>query len=80
VARERRHRAPWYTTKTCPSYADMIGKLRRVRIAAQYLPEVPHQPTPDEIRAVHLAWAQAAAYRESQGSDSVGEVAGVYIG
>jgi hypothetical protein len=61
VTRDRRNRAPWYTTKTCPSYTDMISKLRRVLIAAQYLPEVPHQPTPDEIRAVQLAWAEAAA-------------------
>jgi hypothetical protein len=27
----------------------------------QYQPEVPRQPTADEIRAVRLAWAQAAA-------------------
>jgi hypothetical protein len=61
VIRDRRHRAPWYTTKRRPSYLDMIVKLRRVLIAAQYQPEVPDQPTPEEIRAVHLAWAQAAA-------------------
>ncbi len=61
VVRDRRDRAPWYTTKTCPSYLDMIVKLRRILIAAQYQPEVPGQPTPDEIRAVRLAWAQAAA-------------------
>ena len=39
----------------------MITKLRRVLIAAQYHPGVPRQRTPEEIRAVHLAWAQAAA-------------------
>jgi hypothetical protein len=39
----------------------MIVKLRRVLIAAQYQPEAPGQPTHEEIRAVHLAWAQAAA-------------------
>jgi hypothetical protein len=61
VARSRRDRAPWYTTKACPSYIDMIVKLRRVLIAAQFRPEVPRQPTPEEIRAVHLAWAEAAA-------------------
>jgi len=38
----------------------MIVKLRRVLIAAQYQPEVPDQPTHDEIRAVRLAWAHAA--------------------
>jgi hypothetical protein len=61
VVRERRHRAPWYTSKNHPPYLDMIVKLRRVLIAAQYLSEQPHQPSPEEIRTVQLAWAQAAA-------------------
>jgi hypothetical protein len=61
VVRDRRDRAPWYTTKRHSSYHDMIVKLRRVLIAAQYQPEAPHQPTHEEIRAVQLAWAQAAA-------------------
>jgi DDE superfamily endonuclease len=61
IARDRRDRAPWYATKTCPAYIDMIIKLRRVLIAAQFHPGVPRQPTPEEIRAIHLAWAQAAA-------------------
>jgi hypothetical protein len=60
VVRDRRDRAPWYTTKRHPSYLDMIVKLRRVLIAAQYQPEVSGQATPEEIRAVLLAWAQAA--------------------
>ena len=61
VVRDRRDHAPWYTTKKRPSYLDMIVKLRRVLIAAQYQPEVPGQATPEEISAVRLAWAQAAA-------------------
>jgi DDE superfamily endonuclease len=61
IARHRRDRAPWYATKTCPAYTDMIAKLRRVLIAAQFHPGVPRQPTPEEIRAVQLAWAEAAA-------------------
>jgi hypothetical protein len=61
VVRDHRNRAPWYTTKRHPSYLDMIVKLRRVLIAAQYQPEVPDQPTHGEIRAVQLAWTQAAA-------------------
>jgi hypothetical protein len=61
VVRDRRDHAPWYTTKKCPSYQDMIVKLRRVLIAAQYQPRAAQQPTPDEIHAVQLAWAQAAA-------------------
>ncbi|GAA5179100.1 hypothetical protein GCM10023322_08060 [Rugosimonospora acidiphila] len=36
LVRDRRDRAPWYTTKKYPSYLDMIVKLRRVLIAAQY--------------------------------------------
>jgi DDE superfamily endonuclease len=61
VVRDRRHRAPWYTTKRHPSYQDMIVKLRRTLIDAQYQPEVPDMPTDEEIRAVRLAWAQVAA-------------------
>lgn len=53
--------APRYTTSDAPSYQDMIVELRRVLIAAQYQPEVPDQPTHEEIRAVPLAWARAAA-------------------
>jgi hypothetical protein len=61
IARDRRDKAPWYATKTRPAYIDMIVKLRRVLIAAQFRPDVPRQPTPEEIRAIHLAWAEAAA-------------------
>ena len=59
VVTDRRGRAPWYLTKTRPSYLDMIAKLRRVLIAAQYLSDLPHNPTPHEIRTVHRAWARA---------------------
>jgi hypothetical protein len=61
VVRGRRAAAPWYTAKACPSYPDMTVRLRRVLIAAQYSPGVPRQPTPEEIRAIHLAWADAVA-------------------
>ncbi|HEX3923826.1 MAG TPA: transposase [Streptosporangiaceae bacterium] len=61
VVRGRRAAAPWYTAKACPSCLDMIVRLRRVLIAAQFTPGVPRQPTPEEIRAIHLAWADAAA-------------------
>jgi len=61
IARARRDRAPWYATKACPACLDMIVKLRRALIAAQFHPGVARQPTPEEIRAVHLAWAEAAA-------------------
>jgi hypothetical protein len=57
----RRHEAPWYRTKTRPAYHDMITQLRRVMIAAKNHGTNPDQPTPQEIRAVILAWEQAAA-------------------
>src|SRR6266536_3073871 len=57
----QRAAAPWYTTKTEPSFADMLAKLRRTIIAARFLPECPAQPTPEQITAVHRAWASAAA-------------------
>jgi len=60
-AEEHRARAPWYTTKTEPSTADMIAKLRRVLIAAKYRPVHPGDPTPAEIHAIRLAWDAAAA-------------------
>ncbi|SBW22994.1 transposase, IS4 [Candidatus Protofrankia californiensis] len=43
---DHRERAPWYTTRTNPSTADMIGKLRRVLIATKYQVTHPEQPTP----------------------------------
>src|SRR5512132_2599451 len=57
----RRAAAPWYTTKTEPSFADMLATLRRTIIAARFLPECPAQPTLEQITAVHRAWASAAA-------------------
>ncbi|MET8538007.1 transposase [Streptomyces sp. NPDC005065] len=57
---EHRERAPWYTTKTDPSLSDMVAKLRRVIIAARFMPTRPGQPTEQEIRAVQQAWAAAS--------------------
>jgi hypothetical protein len=57
----RREQQPWYTSKTQPSTTDMIAKLRRVLIAARYLPSRPDQPTPAEIHTIRLAWETAAA-------------------
>ncbi len=56
---EHRQRAPWYLTKTTPSFADMLAKLRRVIIAAQYHPQQGQTPTPAEIMQVQHAWATA---------------------
>jgi len=59
VVAEHRARAPWYLTKTTPSFADMLAKLRRVIIAAQYRPGQGRAPTPTEITQVQHAWAAA---------------------
>ena len=59
VVTEHRARAPWYQTKTTPSFADMLTKLRRVIIAAQFHPEQARTPTPQEIHQVQHAWAAA---------------------
>lgn len=58
-AADRRDRAPWYATKTEPSVADMLAKLRRTIIAARFMPTRLARPTDAEIRAVQQAWAQA---------------------
>ncbi|MGH3941794.1 MAG: transposase [Pseudonocardiaceae bacterium] len=58
---ERRERTPWYPTKTQPSTADMITKLRRVLIATRYQPTHPQAPTPEEIHTIRLAWDTHAA-------------------
>lgn len=55
----RRTRAPWYLTKTNPSTADMLAKLRRTIIAAQYHPGQGHTPTITQISQVQTAWAAA---------------------
>ena len=61
VVTDRRERARWYTTKTHPSYSDMLIKLWRVLIAAQYRADPPGDLTPEQIQVIRLAWANAAA-------------------
>ena len=53
--------APWYRDKAQPSVADMLAKLRRVIIAAQFRRTDPQPATPPEINILRLAWANAAA-------------------
>jgi hypothetical protein len=55
----RRLDAPWYTSKTEPSTADMTAKLRRVIIAAKFKRLHADQPEPAEIHAIRLAWEDA---------------------
>jgi DDE superfamily endonuclease len=57
----RRDHAPWYRSKTEPCTQDMLTKLRRVIIAARFLPSSPRPATPQQIREVQQAWALAAA-------------------
>ena len=61
IVAEHRARAPWYLSKANPSVADMLAKLRRTIIAAQYQPGHAAAPTQQEITAVQQAWAAAAA-------------------
>jgi DDE superfamily endonuclease len=61
-AEARRLDAPWYTTKAEPSTADMTAKLRRVIIAARFKRICAHQPQPEEIHAIRLAWEDAGDF------------------
>jgi len=59
----RRRRAPpappLVLSKTNPSCADMLAKLRRVIIACQFHPGQGRAPRPAEITQVQQAWAAA---------------------
>lgn len=59
VIAEHRARAPWYASKTNPSTADMLAKLRRTIIATQYHPGHAATPTTAQITQVQRAWAAA---------------------
>jgi len=54
---EHRARAPWYLTKTNPSFADMLAKLRRTLIADQYSPGRLRGPYKQKISDIQQAWA-----------------------
>jgi len=58
---ERREHAPYYPTKSQPSTADMITKLRRVLIATRFRASHPDAPTSAEIHTLRLAWDTDAA-------------------
>ena len=61
IVTQRRLEAPWYLSKTDPSFADMLTTLRHTIIAARFMGSHPAQPTNAEIRQVQRAWALAAA-------------------
>jgi hypothetical protein len=54
---ERRALAPWYLSKTNPSFADMLAKLRRTIIADQYSPGRLRAPYQQKITAIQQAWS-----------------------
>lgn len=56
-----RELAPWYRHKVQPSVLDMLAKLRRVIIAAQFRNTDPQPPTPQEMNLLRLAWADVVA-------------------
>jgi hypothetical protein len=53
--------APWYRDKAQPSVLDMLAKLRRVIIAAQFRQAEPGPVTSQEIGIIRLAWESVAA-------------------
>ena len=59
VAEHHFARAPWYRTKTNPSTADMLAKLRRTIIVARYFPGPLRAPYREKINAIQQAWAAA---------------------
>jgi SRSO17 transposase len=61
IVDDRRARAPWYRTKTHPSYLDMLVKLRRVLITARFRAGTTQPPISEEILELQLACADAAA-------------------
>lgn len=56
---EHRARAPWYQTKVNPSFADMLAKLRRAIIAAQFSPGPLRAPNRQKNIALQQAWEAA---------------------
>ena len=57
----RRRRCPWYRTKTSPSPADMLTRLRRELLTARISATGPGQPDPDQIGPEAWACASTAA-------------------
>ena len=53
--------APWYRQKARPSVLDMLAKLRRVIIAAQFQRVHSGPVTPQEISVIRLAWKDVPA-------------------
>lgn len=59
-------RAPWYTTKTEPSAADMTAELRRVIIAAKFMRSYADQAKPAELHAIKRKYSEMASLPTSR--------------
>lgn len=59
IVEEHRRRAPWYRTKTQPSFDDMLALLRRPIIAARFSATRPDQTDPTKISPDELTWTYA---------------------
>ncbi|MGH3292695.1 MAG: hypothetical protein ACRDP7_12885 [Trebonia sp.] len=73
---DHRARAPWYTSKTQPSTADMAAKLRRVIIAARFKASRPDQPTTEESASSAWPGRTQRHNRESRGNSASSEIPG----
>ncbi len=54
---QHRDTAPWYQSKANPSFADMLAKLRRSIIAAQYSPGRLRAPYQQKISQIQQTWS-----------------------
>ncbi|MBF8184936.1 transposase [Nonomuraea sp. K274] len=59
VVADHRRRAPWYRTKSRPSFDDMLALLRRQVIASRFSATWPAQPDPTKISDDELTWTYA---------------------
>ncbi|MGD0069668.1 MAG: hypothetical protein ABSB76_40425, partial [Streptosporangiaceae bacterium] len=57
----RRRLCPWYRSKTEPSPADMLARLRREFLKARFSAIRPGQPAPDQIDLDAWACGSTAA-------------------
>jgi hypothetical protein len=77
VVADQRRRAPWYTSKTQPSFDDMLAQLRRTIIASRFSATRPDQPDPTSRKSPETSWpgltqshnGQTRVVREGIGKD-----------
>ncbi|HSV67393.1 MAG TPA: hypothetical protein VLJ59_15985 [Mycobacteriales bacterium] len=58
-----RERAPWYTTRSQPSTADMTAKLRRVLIATRFRAAHPHPSGANMTPSRRTGWRRGIIFR-----------------